>query len=273
MSMGLAWAIATALAAGAPVQDGKYPPFEAGRSDVTFGPSAPHGNARELKSRFRFKEKAPAYDVKNEKFRIWIPASYKHADPWGLFIYISAGNGPSIPGSYLPLFEKRKILAVSAHRSGNSRNIIDRFRLAIDADFNMRKRFNIDPKRVYLSGFSGGARTASMLAVAYSEVFSGAIPLCGVNFYKNIPGESGRYWPLGYLPTKQAIRTAKAGGRYVLMTGENDANRENTEAVYKYGFRRHNYKHALYLEVPGMKHAPPPADWMDKGLEFLDSPK
>jgi hypothetical protein len=73
---------------------------------------------------------------------------------------------------YEPLLEKRKLLAVAAYKSGNSRNIFDRFRLAIDAVVNLQKRFNVDSRRIYVSGFSGGARTASMLAVAYADLFS-----------------------------------------------------------------------------------------------------
>src|SRR3712207_8867036 len=32
------------------------------------------------------------------------------------------------------------------------------------------------------------------------------------------------------------------------------------------------FAHVTYLEVPGMAHVHPPAEWFEKGLEFLDGP-
>lgn len=267
--MSAAWTIVVALA----LQAEKLPPFQAGTSDLTFEKSPPHSDADELKARFRSKEDAGAYDVTKEKFKVVIPRTYAHAAKWGLFIYVSADDSPGLPAAYEAVLEKRKLIAVAAYRSGNGRNIFDRFRLAIDANFNMSKRFNVDPARVYVSGFSGGGRIASMLAVAYADLFSGGIPFCGVNFYTDIPSEPGKAWPRGYMPVDPALKIAKTKGRYVLVTGEKDFNLKNTQAVYEHGFRKEGFKHAKVLEVPGMGHAPPPAEWLEKGLEFLDNPK
>jgi len=266
--MSLALAMLLALA-----QAEKRPAFQPGTSDVAFEKSPPHCDADELKARFRSKEDAGPYDVTKEKFRIVVPKTYTHAAKWGLFVYINADDGAGLPGGYEAALEKRKLLAISAYKCGNPRNIFDRFRLAIDANFNMSNRFNIDPARVYVSGFSGGGRVASMLAVAYADLFSGAIPLCGVNFYTDIPSEPGKAWPRGYMPVDEALKIAKSTGRYVLVTGEKDMNLKNTKGVYELGFKKEGFKHALLLEVPGMGHSPPPADWLEKGLEFLDRPK
>lgn len=267
--MAVGWAILAVLA----LQPEKLPPFQAGTSDLTFVKSPPHCDADELKARFRSKEDAGPYDVSKEKFKVVVPKSYAHAAKWGLFVYISADDSPGLPAAYEAALEKRKLLAIAPYRAGNGRNIFDRFRLAIDANFNMTRRFNIDPDRVYLSGFSGGGRVASMAAVAYADLFAGAIPLCGVNFYTDIPSEPGKAWPRGYIPVDEALKIAKPKGRYVLMTGEKDFNLKNTQAVFEQGFKKEGFKHAKLLEVPGMGHAPPPADWLDKGLEFLDRPK
>lgn len=262
--------VALLLAAAAQAR----PPFTPGTSDVTFEASSKDlCDPEELRARFRASDKIPPYDLTQEKFQLTVPKSYAHAARWGLFIYISADDSPGLPAEYGPVLEKRKLLAVAAYRSGNGRNIFDRFRLAIDAALNLQKRFNIDPGRIYVSGFSGGGRTASMLAVAYADLFSGAIPLCGVNFYTEIPSEAGKHWPVGYIPVKEALALAKAKGRYVLVTGEKDFNLANTRAVFEHGFRKEGFKNVKLLEVPGLAHAPAPADWLEKGLDFLDSPK
>jgi predicted esterase len=261
------------LVAALALQAGKHPPMKPGANDVTFEKSGPLCDADEIKARFRAKEDAGPYDVTKEKFRVVLPKSYAPSAKWGLFVFVNAGDEPGLPAEYEPLLEKHKLIGVAAYRSGNGRNIFDRFRLAIDAAVNLPARLSIDPKRVYVSGFSGGARVASMLSVAYADLFTGAIPFCGVNFYLDIPSEGERFWPRDYIPVDEAVAIGKSSGRYVLVTGEKDSNLKNTRAVYEHGFRQEGFKHVLLLEVPGMGHATPPAEWFDKGLNFLDNPK
>jgi predicted esterase len=265
--------IALLLSLSLSCQDAKRPPFQAGASDAALESSPDLCDIEEVKARFRASDNIPPYDVTKEKFRLIVPKSYSHAAKWGLFVYINADDAPGIPAGYEPLLEKRKLIAVAPYKAGNGRNIFDRFRMAVDAAYTLQKRFNIDSARVYVSGFSGGARVASMLSVAYADLFSGAIPFCGVNFYTEIPSEAGKHWPIGYIPVNEALAIAKSKGRFVLVTGEKDMNLANTRAVYEHGFKKEGFKFAKLLEVPGMGHSPPPAEWFEKGLDFLDKPK
>jgi predicted esterase len=255
------------------LQDAKRPPFQAGSSDVTFESSTELCDIEEVKARFRASDKIPPYDVTKEKFKLIVPKSYAHSAKWGLFVYINADDSPGLPAEYEAVLEKRKLLAVAPYKAGNGRNIFDRFRLAVDAAITLQKRFNIDPARVYVSGFSGGARTASMLAVAYADLFSGAIPFCGVNFYSEIVIAPDKRRRIDYIPVNEALAIAKSKARYVLVTGEKDFNLSDTRIVYEQGFKKEGFKFAKLLEVPGMGHSPPPAEWFEKGLDFLDKPK
>jgi hypothetical protein len=247
--------------------------LQAGTGDVTFDKSPELCDAEEVKARFRASDKIGPYDVTKEKFRVVVPKSFAAGAKWGLLVYINADDSANLPGGYEAALEKRKLLAVSAYKAGNNRNIFDRFRIAVDAAYNLQQKYKLDPTRIYVSGFSGGGRVASMLAVAYADLFSGGIPLCGVNFYTEIPSEAGKHWPIGYIPVDEALAIAKSKGRYVLVTGEKDFNLANTRAVFEHGFKKEGFKMAKLLEVPGLAHAPPSADWFDKGLEFLDKPK
>ncbi len=266
-------ALAGVLAAVLVLQAGKAPPAKAGTGDVAFEKSSPLSDADELKARFRAKEDAGPYDVSKEKFRLIVPRSYAPSAKWGLFVYVNAGDDPGIPAEYEPILEKHQLVAVAAYKSGNSRNIFDRFRLAIDAAWNLQSRLRLDAGRIYVSGFSGGARVASMLGVAYADLFTGAIPFCGANFYLDVPSEGDRVWSRNYIPVDEALAIAKSKGRFVLVTGEKDMNLKNTRAVYEFGFKPEGFKHAMVLEVPGMGHQAPPAEWFEKGLHALDLPK
>jgi hypothetical protein len=254
-------------------QADKLPPFQAGASDAVFEQSSPKGETDAMKSRLHFKVEPNAYSVKQEKFRLLIPASYTHEEKWGLFVYVNPGDDAGLPEGYGPVLEKHRLLAVAPYKAGNERNVAERFRLALDAQYNMVRRFNVDPARVYVSGFSGGGRIASVLAIGYADVFPGGIPFCGVNFYTAIPSEPGKVWPPMYSPGADSLRAAKSTSRFVLVTGEKDMNLKNTHAVYDLGFKKEGFKHALLLEVPGMGHSPPPAEWFEKGLDFLEPSK
>src|SRR5687767_9625307 len=160
--------LAILLSLALTLQDAKRPPFQAGANDVTIDASTELCDVEEVKARFRASDKIPPYDIAKEQFKLIVPKSYAHAAKWGLFVYINADDSAALPAGYEPVLEKRKLLAVSPYKAGNGRNIFDRFRLAVDAAYTLQKRFHIDPSRVYVSGFSGGARVASMLSVAYA---------------------------------------------------------------------------------------------------------
>ncbi len=254
-------------------QGADYPKFSAGEYDVVFQEAAPESSDRELKRRFDAKEAPPAYDVAKEKFRIVVPKSYRHdAAAWGLFVWVDASPVPNIPSDWLPVLAEKKLLVVAANNSGNARALFDRCRMAIDAAHNMKQRFHVNPGRVYVSGASGGGRVSSMLGVAYADIFSGSFPMIGVNFYKPVStGAANKAWLPIYEPDADILAQAKSKNRYVLLTGEKDFNRENTQRVYKDGFQAEKFRNVLYLEVPDLGHSRPSAEWFVKGLGFLDS--
>lgn len=82
-----------------------------------------------------------------------------------------------------------------------------------------------------------------------------------------------KFWAPAFNPPQpDVIRRAKRDGRYVLLTGETDGNRAQTLAAYLFGYQRANFEHVTYLEVPGMGHTLPPADWFARGIAALDGP-
>ena len=95
----------------------------------------------------------------------------------------------------------------------------------------------------------------------------------GVNFYTELPAENGKQFGISYIPDDQALAIAKKECCYVLVTGEKDFNRVNIRSAEENGFRKEGFTSVLCLEVPGLGHAMPPAEWLEKGLEFLDADK
>jgi hypothetical protein len=258
------------VAATASAQAGDLPEFKTGQYDIAFEESSPDAAPAELVRRLFLDQEPPAYEIATEKFRVWVPQSYAHDREWGLFVWVDAGDTPRIPGEWEKVLSEHKLLAIGAYRSGNRRHPATRMQLAVDAAFNMRRRFHITPRRVYISGLSGGGRIASMVGIAYADSFSGTFPIVGSNFYKPIPAPGGRRYPPSFAPVGAILAEAKKRNRFVLLTGSKDFNRENTKDVYRRGFQAEGFRHVLYLEVPDMGHALPPGEWLAKGLDFLD---
>ncbi len=234
---------------------------------IQFGTASPYSDALEVKLRFSAKENPGAFDIRKEKFTVRAPADTKAG--WGLFIWVDAGDAPSIPKDWEPVLARERLIFIGAHQSGNPRPIFDRFRLAIEANQQMRRRHTIDAARVYISGFSGGARVASMLGVAYADIFTGAIPFMGVNFYKDLHAPNGKTFGLNYIPDDELLGLAKKDTRHVLVTGEKDFNRANTLAAFEHGYKKEGFARAHYLEVPGQGHSLPAAAWLERGLKLL----
>lgn len=269
------WSVAVlilSVASSAPAAE--LPPFTTGKSTVSFATLPKQAEPEEVKWRLHSVENPGAFDLAKEKFQLIVPASYQHADKWGVFIWISPGETAGIPADWEPVLAARKLLFVGALKSGNPRNIFDRVRLAVAANTAMRARFNVDGRRVYVSGHSGGGRVASMVGVAYADMFSGTVPFMGVNFYEDIPAGDGKTtYGANFIPDEEVLGIAKKFCRFALVTGEKDFNRAGTKTLFEQGFKKEGFAHVAYLEVPGQGHGLPAGKWLEQGLDFLDTGK
>jgi hypothetical protein len=252
---------------------GQNPPKAGERGTIVIPSSPAQSGAEQMQLRLHASDTPPPYDVAKEVFDVLVPKGCKPGVPHGLFIWISAGAGTAIPKDWEAMLAERKLIFVAARNSGNPRNIFDRMRMAIDANAHLRSLYPVDGRRVYVSGFSGGARVASMLGVCFAEMFSGVACFMGVNFYTDVTGEDGKKYTLNYIPDDQVAGLAKRFCRFALVTGEKDFNRANTRAVLDQGFKKEGFAHARIFEVPGLGHGMPPAEWLGKALGFLDEGK
>ena len=244
------------------------------RSGITFTKSPPVADDAQIRLRLHAMETPRPYSVTMEHFDILVPKKYKKGDPHGLFIWISPGQAPAIPAEWEPVLAEKKLIFIGAHESGNNRETFARMRMAIDANDNLRDLYDIDPARVYVSGFSGGGRVASMLGVAYADMFTGTIAFMGANFYTDVvSADQSEVFQKRYMPHDEIAALAKAECRYVLVTGEKDFNLKNTRAVYENGFKKEGFKAVEMMNIPGQGHQPPKAEWLKKAIEFLDAGK
>src|SRR5258706_13950043 len=107
------------------------------------------------------------------------------------------------------------------------------------------------------------------MGLHYSDVFTGQKRVCGVAFDITIPAGGDQEWKPKFKPQTPHRTAAKTNGRFFLITGDDDMNRQNTLAVYEYGFKQYGFANVQYLQVPGIGHAIPSAEYLERGLNFL----
>ena len=188
------------------------------------------------------------------EWALYVPESYDPGSPPGLLVFISPTDSGRMPGRYRQVLDDNNLIWIGANHSGNRVRFARRISLALLATAIADSNYPIDPSRVYVSGFSGGGRTASAVAPEYAQLFTGAIYICGVDFWE------GR---------KPKRMDRVRDNRYVFLTGSKDFNRSETRRVHR-AYRRAKVENIMLLEVPGMEHRMPPPEDLAQAIAFLD---
>lgn len=215
------------------------------------------------------------YILSDESFEIVVPNDYDAQKPVGILVWVNAGDRGSMPRGWEEILRKNHLIFIGANNSGNDRGVAVRFGLAMDGVFNLKKSYNIDESRIYVGGTSGGGKVASMLGVIYPEIFTGSIPVVGVAYFKHIPvgDDPNKVWAASFSPPPGAtLDRARQFGRFVLITGTKDMNRDSIKGTYDRGYVPDGFASVEYVEVPEMGHTLPPAEYIERAIESLDRP-
>jgi predicted esterase len=184
---------------------------------------------------------------------VYLPVNDGNQPP-GVLVYVSPLNLGRMETAWRSALDQHNLIWIGANKSGNRKPVDRRMVMALLALKALEKDYLISSNRIIVSGFSGGGRVASMLASQYPEVFSGAIYICGVN-----------YWNDSLNPRIDRL----VQNRFVFLTGSKDFNRTETQKVYR-RYLKAGAEHSLLLDIPGMSHELPGATAILDALEFLD---
>jgi hypothetical protein len=164
-----------------------------------------------------------------ERFVLYVPAQ---APPQGyaLLVFVPPWREAKLPQGWAPVLDQYGMIFVSASRSGNDANTMGRRApLALLAAHNVMRRYPVDPQRVYVGGLSGGSRVAQRLALAYPDLFRGAL----LNAGSDPIGEAGQP-----LPPRDLFQRFQEASRLVYLTGEQDYANLATDADSAESMRR-----------------------------------
>lgn len=115
-------------------------------------------------------------DLGVERFALYVPSASPPTRGYGLLVFVPPWSGARVPHEWRKALDEAGVVFVTAANSGNDAPVVTRrMPLALDGYAGVSARYPIDPQRVYVGGFSGGARVALRLAIAYPDVFRGAL--------------------------------------------------------------------------------------------------
>ena len=208
------------------------------RLDITFDRYSPWSRSEQMEQRLlsplnaarieRIAADAPgtmreqAIDLANERFVVYVPAPSRDGY-YALLVFIPPWNEAKIPPQWTAAFDQHAMIFVAAARSGNDANVLDRREpLALLAAQNIIDRYHVNPSRVFVGGFSGGSHVALRLALAYPDLFRGALLEAGSD-------------PIGTtqipLPRADVFSQFQQKSRIVYLTGREDRDHLEQDAA------------------------------------------
>lgn len=206
----------------------------------------------------------------DEQFFLRLPERYSPRRPAGLLVWIDATPSGRPPEVFNQAADERNLVMIGAANAGNPRLATDRYQLALDEVATATHRFHIDPARVYVTGVSGGGRISSALFVCFPDVFTGAVPIVGLNCYENVPLGDGRFVPLGFRKPDGRLWRLLRDHRIAPVSGPLDFNyREISNAVTIYQADGLNVR---FFEYDDMAHTLPTPERCSEAIGWVDEP-
>lgn len=183
----------------------------------------------------------------DHSYALYLPSAYSPDRTWPILYALEPGARGQLPvDRYAAAAEKLGVIVVGSHNSRNGS--LERSIQAIDLLYaDTHTRFRIDDRRLFATGFSGGARLS--LLWAKSGQLRGVIA-CGAGFMNDsdVPKQ-------GVLPFALS-----------LVTGDEDFNYEELRTLHK------QLPAARYFEFAG-PHQWPPAEVLEQALAHVLNPQ
>lgn len=244
--------------------------------DVTFGDYAAAASSSELARRVltplafeRIKPRLASastqpVDLAQERFVVYVPPGEPPPTGYGLLVFVPPWPEAVLPKDWAHVLDRHGMIFVSAARSGNDADTLDRrIPLALLGYENIRRRHPLDANRTYVGGLSGGSRVALRVALAYPDLFRGALLNAGSD-------------PLGgdgiALPPADLFKRFQDSTRLVFLTGDRDEVNLHNDLVSRKSLRDWCVLDVASVTMPRTGHQIADAAGLERALTALDAP-
>ncbi len=212
-----------------------------------------------------------SYQLPSESFELYVPAPREFSGEAIGLVWVSAGKSGAPPANWASVLDRYDVHWIGANAAGNQRSPPDRINLALDAAQHLRGLLGHTRARVFVGGFSGGARIASEAALLYPDIFSGALLAGAADYFRFVESSDPRWaaWAPTFPPAAaKLLRLAKARGRYVFVTGTDDSNRTLVQDVSR-AYLADGFSFARLIDIPQLGHKMPTPACFERALVEL----
>lgn len=202
-------------------------------------------------------------NLADEHFDLFVPARAPEGG-YALMVFVSPMPDFPLSAGWKKALEKQGMIFVSARKSGNQQNVLDRrIPLALHAVENVQRHYPVNSERIYIAGFSGGSRVAWRIARAYADLFSGALLIGGSDAF----GEFDTAPPL-----PEQMDWLRTRSRIVFATGGTDLPNRGKDARTRASLEHFCVPGARTISVPRVDHWVPPPRKFAEALRALEAP-
>jgi hypothetical protein len=248
-----------------------------GSFELSFTQRSPLSDLKTLTRRFKLVVKPGTpladYDLSQEHYLVYVPASYDPAKPLGLIVLANYKHSDEFPKAIVPELDAANVAMIIP------KEYLDcwyqRAGVDLDAAFNMQKLYTIDPKRVYV--FGGGdwpdkdgteTMVANRLGLTFPDVFTGTFSV-GVYSYRKVPdGPTREYAAEMPHPVSPYFTMDKA--RPFAWGVEEDAPPEQKLFLQSYKTDGFQYVRSFTVTKEQFHYPNLQAGWLPGVLKFMD---
>jgi hypothetical protein len=237
-----------------------------GDFEITFTDRSPLSVKAKLMDRLADKDIGPDYDLSEQPFVIYVPPDYSADKPVGVVVYMSQDGANLTPATLQPVLNKRHLIFIMARKSNLS--LCEETGLSIDAIFNLKTRYHIDDRRIFLMG-SGWTEDVGL---ATPDVFAGDVWIWNTGYWKTfLINRTQTYQGNGHAPSSEMLTLAKH--RPHVFGFETDNYNDGIRSLVPGQMTRDGFEHMFKaviagddISYPGLK-----AEWFGKMLDMLES--
>lgn len=200
-------------------------------------------------------------NLTQQKFHICVPPGYDGRKPFGVLAFINAGDEAGLPPGWKGVLAQQRLLSIAPQNVGNARDVSMRAGTTVVAIAKMMELYKVDPQRVYVAGFSGGAKVACVVAYHHPDLVRGVLPICGFIHPRLRPEFGPR--------DKELLQKARDEVGFALITGPKDPNHASMLDAFGKILEPEDYR-ATVFDVPGMGHELPGAPTIRAAVVWLD---
>lgn len=115
-------------------------------------------------------------------WEVYVPENYNRDKPAGVMVAAGAPRNVIVPTGWRSVFKDKNLIWIVAINTNNVNTVNQKAILAMMAVPIIEKKYNIDKKRIFLTG---EGRTAARTFFDYPEMFNGAIFIGGMDWDDN----------------------------------------------------------------------------------------